>query len=102
MDGTTECANRPIMQMLRQSINPKQKDWVSKLPAIQFAINSASLESTGFTPFFLNTGRMPRIMIWNEASQLEYSNMWEFAQKRKLALIAAHNSIIGAWVKQIR
>jgi len=33
-DGSTERANRTVMQMLRQCINPKQTDWVAKLPAI--------------------------------------------------------------------
>jgi hypothetical protein len=40
-DGATERANRTITQMLRQCIQPDQKNWVSKLLAIQFAINSA-------------------------------------------------------------
>lgn len=69
-DGATERANRTVTQMLRQCINPNQKDWVSKLPAIQFAINSARSESTGYSPFFLNTGRMPRAMIWNAATPM--------------------------------
>jgi hypothetical protein len=101
-DGATERANRTITQMLRQCINPNQKDWVSKLPTIQFAINSARSESTGYAPFFLNTGRMPRAMIWNSAASDEYSNVREFALKRKLALMSAHDSIIGARVKQTR
>ena len=101
-DGTTERANRTITQMLRQCINPNQKDWVSKLPTIQFAINSARSESTGYAPFFLNNGRMPRTMVWNAASSTEYSNVREFAQKRKLALMSAHNSILSARIKQTR
>ena len=101
-DGATERANRTITQMLRQCINPKQKDWVSKLPTIQFAINSARSESTGFAPFFLNNGRMPKAMIWNSASPTEYPNVREFALKKKLALISAHDSIIGARIKQTR
>ena len=40
-DGSTEQANRTITQMLRQCVHPNQKDWVAKLPAIEFAINSA-------------------------------------------------------------
>jgi Integrase zinc binding domain len=101
-DGATERANRTITQMLRQCISPNQKDWVSKLPTIQFAINSARSESTGYAPFFLNTGRMPRAMIWNSANSTEYANVREFAQKRKLALMSAHDSIIGARIKQTR
>ena len=64
-DGSTERANQTITQMLRQCINDKQTDWVAKLLAIEFAINSAQSESTGFAPFFLNTGRMPRSMLFN-------------------------------------
>jgi hypothetical protein len=101
-DGATERANRTITQMLRQCIDPNQKDWVSKLPTIQFAINSARSESTGYAPFFLNNGRMPRAMVWNSANPTEYSNVREFAKKKKLALMSAHDSIIAARVKQTR
>ena len=58
-DGATERANRTITQMIRQCIHPNQKDWVTKLPAIEFAVNSARSASTGYAPFFLNFGRMP-------------------------------------------
>ena len=101
-DGSTERANRTITQMLRQCISTDQKDWVGKLPVIQFAINSARSESTGYAPFFLNNGRMPKAMIWNRADPAEYPNVRIFAQKKKLALIAAHDSIIAARVKQTR
>ena len=73
-DGSIEHANQTITQMLRQCINEKQTDWVSKLPAIEFAINSARSESMGFAPFFLNTGRMPRSMIWTSPKSNEYSD----------------------------
>ena len=55
-DGSTERANRTIGQMLRACIGTTQKDWVMRLPAIEFAINTARSESTGYAPFFLNTG----------------------------------------------
>jgi len=41
MDGSTERANRTVGQMLRACIGPTQKDWVTRLPAIEFAINIA-------------------------------------------------------------
>lgn len=66
-DGSTEQANCTVTQMLRQCIGPKQRDWVAKLPAIEFAINLARSESTGYAPFFLNTGRMPCTLIWDHA-----------------------------------
>ena len=46
-DGSMERADRTVTQLLRQCISPNQKDWVAKLPAIQFAINSARSASTG-------------------------------------------------------
>jgi hypothetical protein len=101
-DGATECANRAITQMLQQCISSDQKDWVGKLPTIQFAINWACSESTGYSSFFLNTGRMPRTMIWNSAGSAEYLNVHIFSQKKKLALMSAHDSIIAARVKQTR
>ncbi|KAJ3554430.1 hypothetical protein NP233_g12425 [Leucocoprinus birnbaumii] len=63
-DGATERANRTITQMLRQCVVPHQRDWVSKLPAIEFAINSARSDTTGYAPFMLNYGRMPRSMVF--------------------------------------
>ena len=91
MDGSMEHMNRTIGQMLWQCISPDQKDWVGKLPTIQFAINSARLESTGYAPFFLNNGRMPRAMVWNAPESMEYPNVQVFSQKKKLALISAHD-----------
>ena len=101
-DGATERANRTVTQMLRQCIHANQKDWVTKLPAIEFAINSARSASTGFAPFFLNFGRMPRAMIWESVTTTEYPSIREFANQKKLALMSAHDSILAARVKQTR
>jgi hypothetical protein len=101
-DGATERANRTVTQMIRQCIHPNQKDWVTKLPAIEFAINSARSASTGYAPFFLNFGRMPRSMIWNDAASTEFPAIRDFAMQKKLALMAAHDSILAARVKQTR
>ena len=101
-DGSTECANRTVTQMLRQCINKKQTDWVARLPAVEFAINSARSESTGYVPFFLNTGWMPRPMIWDLAPVTEYPSVRNFALQKKLAIMAAHDSVIAVRVKQTR
>jgi len=99
-DGTTERANRTVTQMLRQCISPDQRDWVSKVPGIEFAINSASSQTTGYAPFILNYGLMPRSMIWNSDS--EYPGVRVFSQKMKNVVLAAHDAIITARVKQTR
>lgn len=101
-DGATERANRTVTQMLRQCVSADQKNWVPKLPAIEFAINSARSESTGFAPFMLNNGRIPRSMVWNSSSKNEYPSVKTFARLRRLAILAAHDSILDARVKQIR
>jgi hypothetical protein len=101
-DGSTERANRTITQMLRQCVSPTQKDWVSKLPAIELAINSARSEVTGYAPFFLNYGRIPRSFIWNDPKSNEYPGVRIFATKLKNAIIAAHDSILAHRIKEIR
>ena len=45
---------------------------------------------------------MPRAMIWDSASSTEYPNVCVFAQKKKLVIMSAHDSIIAARVKQTR
>ncbi|PIL27303.1 transcription factor [Ganoderma sinense ZZ0214-1] len=101
-DGSTERAHRTVGQMLRQCIGKTQKDWVSKLPAIEFAINVARSDTTGYAPFFLNSGRMPRSLIWADPSKDEYPGVRAYAQRVKNAVVAAHDSIIAARVKQTR
>lgn len=99
-DGSTERANRTVTTMIRQCVEPAQRDWALKLPGIEFAINSARSETTGYTPFFLNSGQMPRSMIWNV--QTEYPGVRVFAQRVQDAVMAAHDSILHARVKQTR
>lgn len=101
-DGSTERANRTVNQMIRQCINPNQKDWCSKLPGIEFAINSARSDSTGYSPFFLNHGRMPRSMIWDWPEDKVYPGVRTFALKIKQAVMEAHDCILAARVKQTR
>lgn len=101
-DGATEQANQMVTQMLRQCVHDNQKDWVTKLPAIEFAINSAWSASTGYAPFFLNFGCMPRAMIWDSPASTKFPSIREFANQKKLALMSAHDSILAARVKQIR
>lgn len=84
--------------MLRQCVSPNQRDWAIKLPAIEFALNSARSNPTGEAPFVLNYGRMPpSSMIWNSTS--EYPGVRVFAQKMKDAVMKAHDAIIAARVK---
>ena len=95
-DGSTKQANCTVTQMLQQCIHPNQKDWVSKLPAIKFVINSACSESTGYTPFFLNFGQMPQVMLWSPVVMDKYPAVQDFALQKKLMLMSAYDSILLA------
>jgi hypothetical protein len=97
-DGATERANKTMTQMLRQCVSLKQKDWVTKLPAIEFAMNSARSSTTGFTPFYLNYGRNPSPMIWK--GEEVYPGVRQFAENMKNAIMSAHDAIIASHVSQ--
>jgi len=67
-DGASERSIRTIAQILRSMILPDQKDWIEKVPMVEFAINSSVSGSTGFAPFELTYGYMPRM------AQLEHGS----------------------------
>ncbi|KAH9089366.1 hypothetical protein LEN26_019229, partial [Aphanomyces euteiches] len=60
-DGQTERANRVIEDVLRSYTQSRQKTWSSLLPQVEFAYNSSPNASTGFTPFYANYLRHPRL-----------------------------------------
>ena len=55
--------NKVLEVMIRHYISPQQDEWDELLPMAEFAINNAYQESTGDTPFYLNFGRHPRLLI---------------------------------------
>ena len=95
MDGHTECVNRSVGQILRSIISPDQRDWVPKLPLVEFALNSTLSSSTGFAPFKLNYSYMLQITPF-EAKDTMYPSIKEFAQHARANLEIAHDSIIEA------
>ncbi|GAA5825924.1 hypothetical protein JCM3770_000127 [Rhodotorula araucariae] len=52
-DVKSECANKTAVQILRQYILHQQRDWCAHLAATKYAMNRATNESTGFSPFDL-------------------------------------------------
>jgi hypothetical protein len=60
-DGQTERTNRTLEQMLRNYVTPDMSNWDQLLAPAEFAFNNARSASTGFSPFYLNYGRDPRI-----------------------------------------
>jgi len=60
-DGASEHSMRTITQILCSMISPDQKDWIEKVPMVEFVINLSVSGSTGFAPFELTYGYMPRM-----------------------------------------
>jgi hypothetical protein len=58
-DGQTERVNRVIGEYLRSFVNERQDDWDLLLPMAEFALNNSVHSSSGFTPFYLNSGQHP-------------------------------------------
>ncbi len=83
-------------------VSPSQKDWVTKLPAIELATNAARSEVTGYAPFFLNDRRVPRALLWNSPKPNEYPSARTYANNMKNAVISAHDSILEHRVKESR
>ena len=69
---------------------------------IEYTINTAQLETTGYTPFFLNYRQMPWNLLWNDPRKDEYSRVRTFAQKVKDAILQVYDTILQARVKQTR
>ncbi len=87
-----------MTQMLHQCVRLDQKDWVLCLLAVELAMNMAQSETTGFSPFFLNYGQMPRLLVWS--GETKYPGVNRFAQQMKEAIMAAHDAIIAARTNQ--
>ena len=62
-DGQTERTNQTLEQYLRCFINYQQDDWVDFLHLAEFSYNNSVHSSTGYSPFFANTGYHPRWSI---------------------------------------
>ena len=62
-DGQTERANRTLEDMLRAYVSYRQDDWDLHLTAAEIAYNNSKQASTGFTPFFLNSGQHPHLPL---------------------------------------
>lgn len=67
--NSTERVNRVIKTMIKQYIRNDHRRWDDNLPELQFAINTAVQDSTGYSPARLNFGRYLR------APHLVYDNI---------------------------
>lgn len=96
-DGQSERAIRSVGQILRSIVRPDQTDWSHKVPLVEFALNSSISSSTGFAPFELTYGYLPRFSPF-PTNTIQYQGVTEFAQRARATLEMAHDAIIEARV----
>ena len=58
-NGQSEVTIRALENFLRPYVERSPHTWVKQLPLAEFAMNNVVSISTGFTPFYLNTGTHP-------------------------------------------
>ena len=61
-DGSTEIANKTIIQILRNWVSTKQDNWAQHLPLVAYAINISTNDTTKMSPFYLRFGRQPKFL----------------------------------------
>ena len=75
-DGQTEIMNQYLAQRLRPMVNYAQDDWSELLPFADMAQACLPHESTGLSPFMIETGHEPRMSFdWkNRTKKFESSS----------------------------
>jgi hypothetical protein len=71
-DGQTERANRTLEEALRAYVSYQQDDWDERLTALEISVNNSTQDSTGFSPYFMNSGQHP---YWPSTLLTEQSNV---------------------------
>jgi hypothetical protein len=62
-DGHTEIRNDWLATALRNYVNYYQNDWDRFLHVVEYGINDTKNSSTGYTPFYLDTGQHPKSIL---------------------------------------
>jgi len=102
-DGQTERANQTLEAMLRAFVDHRQTNWDLLLTAAEFAYNNSKNATTGFSPFFLNSGTHPRLpaSLLQPASTPSPS-VNDFVEAQGAALTIAKDAIAHAQEHQAR
>ena len=94
MDGASERSIRLVAQILQVLICPDQQDWLNKIPMVEFTLNSAISNSSGFAPFELNYGYMPSMNLGIIPEPSKIPGVKYFVTCAMQNLADAHNAII--------
>ena len=104
-DGQSEVTIRVLENFLRPFVERSPHTWVQQLPLAEFAANNAVSISTGFTPFYLNTGAhstTPVLMMQGGASKSsQKETVKEMLERMKTALAEAQTNLERAQHKMV-
>ena len=62
-DGQTEVTNRTLGNIMRCLVQENTSSWDELLPRVEFAYNASEHRATGYSPFHVNTGRDPNLLV---------------------------------------
>jgi thymidylate kinase len=62
-NGQAEAAVKTILHGLQKAVGENPNSWDDKLPHVLMGLRCAVHSTTGFSPFFINTGRHPTIPV---------------------------------------
>jgi hypothetical protein len=79
-------------------VKPDQLDWPKHLPMVEFALNSSVSKSTGFVPFELTYGYIPKTI--QTIGESKFAGVQDFADNARDLVIRAHNALIESCVGQ--
>jgi hypothetical protein len=79
--------------------SPDQGDWSSKIPLVEFAINSTASESTGYSPFELMYGFIPSLVNLPPPNT-PHRGIRQWVESAQFAVMAARDNVIAARVKR--
>jgi hypothetical protein len=97
-NGASERMIRKVSQVLRAMVRPDQLDWPKQLPMVEFALNSSVSKSTGFAPFELTYGYIPKAI--QTIGESKFAGVQDFADHARDLVIRAHDALIESRVRQ--
>ena len=100
MDGATKRANRSIAQIPCTAVSNNQKNWSEKCSMVEFVINSSVNTTTGYAPFKLSHGYMPRSRQ-HISTNTSFRGVIQFSPQAVWNLLDAHEAIIEHRVVQM-
>jgi transposase InsO family protein len=100
-NGKTERMNRTVNSVMRQFVDEWQSNWAEQVPFVQFAINASYNHTTGYAPFELTRGYVPRTLpdLWNAKLTGGGSAPTRFVEMATTYLHSALDSILETRTK---